>query len=128
MSLPVGVIRKAIENAEKSQHPKARVGAVVFKSSRILSEGMNDLRSFQAIPDHYTKYSHSLHAEIAAILNAEKRVKGYNILVIRIDLQGNLKLAKPCEWCSESIRHFGLKNVYYSTDSGEIVKSRAKSL
>lgn len=126
--VPIGAIRKAIDNAEYSGHPRFRLGAVIFKGSQIISEGTNDIRSFQAIPDRYVEYSHSLHAELAAILNAERSVKGFNLLVVRIDANGFLRMAKPCEWCSDSIKHFGIRNVYYSNDEGEIIKTRSKFL
>lgn len=128
LALPAGVVKKAIENAEDSRHPKFFLGAVVFKGSRVFGDGRNDIRSFSAIPDRYVEYSHSLHAELAAILNCKSDISGASILVIREDKNGELKNARPCEWCTETLKHFDVKDVYYTNDEGEIVKERVRDL
>jgi len=44
--------------------------------------------------------------------------------VIRHDKFGNLKNSKPCNHCLATLRLFGIRNVYYSTDAGSIEKYR----
>lgn len=44
------------------------------------------------------------------------------LIVIRVNNQGSLKGSKPCSHCLESIKMFGIKKIYYSTDDGEILK------
>ena len=46
------------------------------------------------------------------------------ILVIRHDKLGNLKNSKPCNHCLATLRLFGIRNVYYSNDDGNIEKYR----
>ena len=57
-----------------------------------------------------------LHAEIAALVRAS-RCKGspYKIRVVRVNSQGELRMAKPCLICAEAIRLAGVKLVEYST-------------
>lgn len=76
------------------------------------------------------------HAEMDALnhlppqeIKANK--KTINLIVIRMDLKGNLKNSKPCFKCIEhlsKIRCYKLKNVYYSDEQGNIVMIKFKDL
>ena len=37
------------------------------------------------------------------------------IVVIRLDRNNRLRNSKPCKDCSDTLRWFGVKQVYYST-------------
>ena len=50
--------------------------------------------------------------------------KNLKIFVIRTDKQGNLKNSRPCRNCLETMKFFGVKTVYFSTDEGNIEKYR----
>jgi hypothetical protein len=52
-----------------------------------------------------------------------KRVKKVNLLVIRIDKNNKLQMAKPCLQCLTTIKKMNIiKNIYYSTGNGDEIK------
>ena len=124
-----GIIKRCLEECEKSQY-RFHIGAVIFKGSRIISSGHNDIRSTSQIKDKYKKFENSLHAEQAALMNINwSKVKGYSILVIKISpSKGILSMAKPCKICQKLLVHIGIRNIYYSNEKGEIIKSKLEDL
>jgi len=46
------------------------------------------------------------------------------MVVIRINGKNELVNSKPCENCIYYLRLYGIKNVYYSNENGEIVKEK----
>lgn len=121
-----GILKLAIEEAEKSTNYPYRVGAVVFKSSRIISSGHNQVRS-NSICKKYKIYDESLHAEQDALLGLEwSKLKNCSICVIRMNSSGNLSMGKPCKMCWNILKFVGIKNVYYSSYTGTIVKEKIK--
>lgn len=70
------------------------------------------------------------HAEVEAMQrlpppqsNTIKR-KYADLLVIRVDFNGNLRNSKPCSKCIEylsKLRTYRIKNVYYSNENGDII-------
>ncbi len=116
-----GILKKAIEEAEKSTH-KYKIGAVIFDKKRIVSCGHNyPSKSVRSITYRFCKRKGSVHAEVDAIIRARQDLKGYSILVVRINKKGELLNAAPCSFCMAYIEYVGLKYVYYSTLEG-IVK------
>lgn len=88
--------------------------------------------------------TYSLHAEISAIINAfklygiyrlsfkptkklTKRLKKCSIVVLRIDMNGNLAESKPCKSCLNVLKQLNIKNVYYSSKNG-IIKESVRGL
>lgn len=108
----------AIEEAKKSEH-KHRIGAVIFKGKRIISSAHNATRS-NKIPYQFKNWLEALHAECHAIIKARRDLKGYSIIVIRLNNKNELMLAKPCDLCEDFINYVGIKEVYWSTSQGEI--------
>ncbi len=124
MSITVGVIKRCIEEAKKSDF-SVKIGCVIFKGSKIISSAHNNLRSCSGISEKHRKWRNSLHAEQAAILNAGSwdKLKGCSLLVMKVSkTKGYLSNAKPCKFCEATIRYVGIKNVYYTNEDGEIVK------
>ena len=122
MGITVGVLERCISEARKSSY-KFKMGAVIFKGPRIISSSHNYIRSCLAIPPQYRKWSNSLHAEQAAILNCNdwSKIKGCDILVMKISkTEESLSNAMPCEFCMASLIKVGIRKVYYSNDSGTI--------
>jgi len=95
-----------------------RVGAVIFKGKRVVSIGSNIKRNVRSINRRFVKWPTSIHAEVCAIINAKQNLKGYSLLVVRLDRAGNMSLAKPCKHCQGYIRYVGIKKIYYSTKNG----------
>lgn len=124
-----GIIKRCLEECEKSTY-RFRIGAVIFKGSRIISSGHNGIRSVFQIKNKFKKYENSLHAEQSALMNIDwSKVKGCSILVMRISpSKGILGNAEPCEICQRILEHTGIKTVYYSNEKGEIVRVKLESL
>lgn len=123
--MKVGIINKAVEEAKESKH-RFGLGAVIFKGGRIFGSGHNGNRYTSTIPERYRKFKNSYHAEISAIINTPNwdKLKGASILVIRLSKDEKLTNSFPCKHCQESLRHLGIKWVYYSTKEGEIKRSK----
>jgi len=124
--MTVGILRKAIESAERSKMYPYRLGCVVFKGKRILSWGFNQIRTSNAIPDRFKKFIEALHAEQHAIMRVPNKelLNGASLLVIRINRNGKLTNARPCKNCMKTINYFKISNIYYSNENGEIVMEK----
>ena len=78
------------------------------------------------------------HAEMDAIRRLPRRMprskqKYIDLIVIRIDLQGNLKNSKPCSKCIEYMsrlpsKSYRVEYVYYSDSNGNIIKVKFSKL
>lgn len=122
--MKVGIVKLCIQEMEQSEHPRYKMGAVIFKGSRIISSGHNQFRN-SPFPAKYKKFVHTLHAEQAALLGVDwEKLKGSSILVMRSNLSGNFSLAYPCEHCYNSILYIGIKWLYYTNRKGEIVREK----
>lgn len=112
-------INEAIKEALKSTHI-FKIGAVIFDKNKIISRGHNySCKSVKSYNTKFVKWKGSIHAEVDAIIKARKPLKGLSILVIRINKNGKLGLAKPCKNCTKYINHVGIRKVFYS-DNNEI--------
>ena len=120
--ITAGVMQECLNQCLQSTYTH-KIGAVIFKSKRILSSGHNAIRT-SSIPDKYKQYKCSIHAEQAALLNLEwKRLKGMSILVLKVSAKlHKLGNAKPCLMCQRMLNHVGIKHIWYSNEKGEIVK------
>lgn len=117
LSLGMGIIDRAIEESLKSEHQNKH-GAVIFKGKRIYSFGYNQpSRSVKSINRIAKRWHTSVHAEVAAILNAKRDLNGLDLLVIRVNNKNQLRYSKPCSYCLEYITYCGIRNIYYSIDS-----------
>ena len=50
----------------------------------------------------------------------QKFLNKYNLLVIRVNSDGELVNARPCHNCVDMLKSCGIKNIYYSTADGII--------
>lgn len=95
------------------KHGDVPVGAVIVKNNRIISKGYNKREKENKIINH---------AEIDAILKANKKLKSY--FLYDCDLYVTLK---PCEMCTKVINSARIKNVFYLTDRLDIKKEYNKT-
>lgn len=106
----------AILSANRSKDPGTQVGAcIVTPDKRIVGVGYNGLPSGCKDEDFpweregdflHTKYAYVCHAEVNAILNSTKTLKGCTIYV---DLF-------PCNECAKSIIQSGITEIVYLSD------------
>lgn len=112
------ILDKAKEQAELSDHPTFKLGAVIFtKRGRILSVGHNWLFKTHPLIRRYDEHK-TLHAECHAILSYphKDKLKGAEIFVYR-KAKGGMANAKPCPCCMSIIKLFGIKRVWYSIEN-----------
>ena len=97
----------------------------IVSGSSILGHGVN-------MPDHpnmvlkariakfFREEHQSYHAEIAAYYKAERLINGkrFDVLNIRVNRHGILRMAKPCSCCFAMLKELGARNFYYSSDVG----------
>ena len=80
-----------------------------------------------------------IHAEHDAInrlkpLQYKKHLQQINMLVIRLSKNNKLQNSKPCANCINNMKilpekkGYKIKNIYYSDDNGEIIKTSLKNL
>jgi len=105
---------KAAEIAKNStmQH---KHGAVIVYKNNIIASGFN----------YYCDYmnsNYSIHAEVSAISKVfynKKLLELCDIYIVRIApiIYNNcLKNSKPCKSCTNFIKKYNLRNIYYSTN------------
>lgn len=106
-----------------------RIAAAVLDKNSIVSIGVNSYKTspFQ-LKYGRNPYSMHIHAEVAAIKNALRRITVYelgycDIVVVRLKKMSFIGpdiftygLAKPCSGCVSCINAFGIKKVYHTTD------------
>lgn len=101
------------------------------RQGRVISVGTNSYKKSHplmkelAIKTLRNPHKVYLHAEVSSILKAGDK-KIHSIMVQRFTAEGKPALAKPCPICQEAIRMFGIREVKYTSSSGEIVKERIK--
>lgn len=109
------ILDLAINMAMRSEY-KQRIGVVIFKSKRIVSVGFNQVGvRCRKLHPKYQNYPNNIHAEIDSIINARCDLSGCSIVVVRINNNGELRLAKPCSLCQEYIERVSIKRIWYST-------------
>lgn len=115
-------IKIATTEAMKSEM-NFKHGAIVWnKKIGIVSKAHN-----RRVPkQRLTNRSRTLHAEVGAIIKAIARqrttdLSDLNIMVIRKS-KTKLSNSKPCKNCMNLIKETGIKNIYYSTTEGEIIR------
>lgn len=106
----------ALLSAKRSKDPNTQVGAcIVTEDKRIVGLGYNGLPrgcSDDEFPWEregdflHTKYPFVCHAELNAILNSTRSLKGCSIYVALF----------PCHECSKAIIQSGIKEIVYLSD------------
>jgi len=108
------LIEAAVLEAKKSTYDH-RVGCIIFNKSKIISVGHNYvMKRRKKLNPRYQKWIGSVHAEVDAIINAKKNLKGCDLLVIRINRKDEFRLSKPCKECQKYIEHVSIRKVFYS--------------
>ena len=107
-------------------------GNSTLKKANILSFGFNMMGDING--NHP-----GVHAEHDAInrlkpLQRKRHLQNVNILVIRLSKNNKIQNSKPCANCIENMKilpekkGYRIRNIYYSDDNGDIIKSSLKNL
>lgn len=99
-----------IKLAQKSPYRNWRHAAIVFRGGAVVSMATN---------------THNLHAEIRA-LNKVKYKHNLSLLSIRVNKNGELRLAYPCTNCMSYLQEHNVQILLYSTENGEIKRERVE--
>lgn len=114
-----------------SDNKRTRVGCVIVYKNKVLSVGYNVNSKTHPTQKLYNKYRgydpnesgsvNSLHAECSALVKIRDMDIDWrkaSIFVWRIKKDGSKGMARPCKACEAMLRDQGIKEIYYSTDSG----------
>jgi len=106
---------KLAKNIALSSKERRKHGAVIVKSNRVLSVGINKFRNHpDIIPESMIKKSCSTHAEIDALKKINYDAKNATIYVARVNNNGQPMLSRPCNNCYIAIKDAGVKNIVYT--------------
>ena len=94
--------------------------AALISGDTVYSAGVNKFIKEVKINDK-TFYK-TMHAEITVFERLpKKKVRGLDILVIRINKNLALRNSRPCNQCIDTLLKLGIRKVYYSNEEGRIV-------
>jgi len=102
---------------------RRRLAAICLdKRGDVISIGVNNYDKSHPTQYHFANKCNMpdriyLHAEVCAIIKAKTK-DIHTIIVSHVNIAGKLLNAKPCVICRMAIAQAGIKNVYYSTESG----------
>lgn len=91
------------ETLKAYKHDEVPVGCVITRDNKIIAKAHNTRQKTHKCINH---------AEINAIIKAEKKLKDW-----RLDGCDIYVSLKPCSMCAEVIKHARIANVYYLLDS-----------
>ena len=104
----------ATQHATTAPHSQWRVGAVLIRSGRVLSTGVNRYRNH---PSKVSLDGVSYHAEEVALRRAGDAA-GATIYVARITRSGILGMAMPCDRCQQLLHEHGVHTAIWTEPSG----------
>jgi len=118
-------VAKAV--SKTSIYPRIKIGCCIVKKNKILSVGVNLLKShpsqkkfnsFRGID--INKIHNNIHAEFDAVLKVSNKdsLFGADIYIYRESKDGRIRICRPCRACMMMLKFYGLKNVYYTTEDG----------
>lgn len=105
---------KLAKNVSKYSEHRIKVGAVLIRKGKPISVGFNKRKA----PNRkfITRFD-TTHAEICALATSGKdEIKKSIMFVYREDKKGNVRMSRPCEYCMDELKKFGIKQIYYSTN------------
>jgi len=124
--------RLAIDSGGYSDIRRVPMAAGITYGKHLIATGVNQMKTHPLmLGEGYRADQLYMHAEIDAIRNALRlitpdQLSKCEIHVVRVKRPhtGSKKwvhgLAKPCPGCARAIANFGLKNAYWTEDSGII--------
>lgn len=121
------IINECVRTArsEISGHPEFTTNgylhwSFIVQKNKILGRGKNKVGK-----PYYNGFGYSDISKIHSEGDVYRRVKGiiesnltFEVINIRLNRQGDLRLSKPCDCCFRFLNFVGCKTVYFSTDLG----------
>lgn len=113
--------------AKVSNHDQYYLGAAIVKNGSLLATGTNENKS-HPLQMKYNVYrnlkgnhhSHHIHAEIASLIKVKNKnlLQNSSIYVSRIGRDKGIKMSRPCKGCMRALKDHGIKDIFYTTESG----------
>lgn len=114
--------QKVIKRALNIKRPEGCTHlAVIFKGSLIQAYAWNDVnKTSKFCFEHGYPYA-KRHAEVGAILkylktHSSRELARSSMLVLRFIANGDMRTSKPCKNCSNFLKVFPVKRVYWFDD------------
>lgn len=111
-------ITRALELAKESEH-NFKHGAVLVKSGKVVSEGMN---KYSKIPVPGVGSIHAEHSALQAYSKHKAFIRDSTIYIARQASYGPA-MSKPCPRCLILLKNVGIKRVIYTTDKCGVIGS-----
>jgi deoxycytidylate deaminase len=123
MILRKGVV-DLVKHVASTSLSRRKVGCILLRKGRVVVTATNMEGKTHPLQTRLANlvgqpYRISLHAELRALIK-NKNSSCDTLIVARVHKNGGFLLSKPCPVCQLAIREAGIKNVYYSTDSGDL--------
>lgn len=118
-----------VQEVAKESKLRVRVGAMLIGPEQQLmpeqvAHGWNKRIEHPYILRYgYPEWS-TMHAELAALLDADWLVCGGTMYVMRLLRNGDWGLAKPCTHCMTALVECGVSEVWYTLEPGKVAHMR----
>lgn len=97
---------------------QSRHAAGVVRKGKLISVGFNQRKSHTlAVRYSGSHLKNCIHAELDAIKRA-RETQGLDMVVLRLNRQGQEMMSKPCPACMRMIGDSGISRVLYTTQEG----------
>lgn len=113
--------------AEDVDGHRSRHASAILYRNRLIALGTNRLKSHPFQTRYQTRPNAIyLHAEVAAIRRAiqhltPKELTRSTLISVRVKYDHQLRprwgMSKPCEGCQRAIAEFGIRNVFFTTET-----------
>jgi tRNA(Arg) A34 adenosine deaminase TadA len=121
----IDLIYKKLKNILETEKEKRFniIAATLDSHNNIVAIGKNSFIKTHPLQFKYASKlknpdSIYLHAEIAALIKSKKKIE--SIIVMRMNGNGIIRLAKPCTICTLALLEAKIKLVYYSNNQGTL--------
>lgn len=121
--MPSKTIIKYARNACKKSSCEHTLAAVLYKGGSVIRVACNENKTLRYRKKYFFHGEPSRHAEMNVIHGMPRDViNKCSLLVVRVDKAGTFRSAKPCLACANALADAGIKKVFYTSYSGEILK------
>lgn len=94
----------------------------LFRRNNLAAIGFNKPNKTHPLSNKFGYRFNCIHSELDVLLNFEKplkELKNYELLNIRLDRNGDVKLSKPCKFCQQLLKYYKTRRVLYSISNAE---------
>lgn len=117
-------IQKAFELIELPNCKRKHFSFILHKR-KLVSIGWNNAWYTHPLAKKFGHRFESTHSELAAIKNLQYPVSFLDkcrVVNVRVNRHGLVLMSKPCPSCENMLKFFGVKEIWYSTNEGQMVQ------